>query len=66
MPDVFLREKVVNLLEDRKHRYEDMMEDPDDLTELIRLIVADADRAHRLDRAVLEKAGKKSSWSPIR
>ncbi len=67
MADVYLREDIHQLLRDRRQEYAEQMADPDDLNELIRLLVADADRARALDasiaEAVVESGTKQSVWS---
>lgn len=56
MGRVYLRDEVEQLLRDRFRRYEGEMQDPENLSELIRLIVADADRARRLEDKIAENA----------
>lgn len=53
MANRYLRQDIEQLLRDRRHRYADRMADPDDLNELLRLIIMDADRAHQLDQEAL-------------
>lgn len=51
---IYLREKVGKLLRDRAQRYKHELEDPEDLNEVIRLLVFEADRARRLDAALVD------------